>query len=234
VTIAAGGNSASVRSNQQHIHRDLDIVVARHARTRYRRPIGTLQRARFEQLDDVVRGYGGPLILDSGCGTGASTRTIAAANPRHLVIGIDKSEARLGRSEQTDLPANCRLIRGDCRDFWRLAASARWPVERHYLLYPNPWPKAKHLLRRWHAHPVFSDLIALGGDIEVRTNWQIYAQEFARAVEIRSGGSATIARLRPEAALSPFEAKYCASGHAIYQVVCNSASPEQPVKAHRN
>ena len=49
-------------------------------------------------------------------------------------------------------------------------------------LYPNPWPKKKHLGRRWHGAPVFPALVKLGGELEMRSNWQTYLDEFALAL----------------------------------------------------
>jgi len=160
-------------------------------------------------------------MLDAGCGTGASSLQLAVANPHALVIGVDKSVARLGRGIAEDQPGNLLLLRADLVDFWRLAAAAQWQLARHYLLYPNPWPKPGHLGRRWHAHPVFPILLALGGELELRTNWETYALEWQQAlmlhgrrVELDSftsgGGAGPVA--------SPFERKYLASGQRCWRV----------------
>ena len=61
---------------------------------------------------------------------------------------------------------------------------SNWSVKSHYILYPNPYPKAKHLGRRWYGHPVFPYLLALGGVIRVRSNWEVYCQEMKLAVDI--------------------------------------------------
>ena len=123
-------------------------------------------------------------MLDSGCGTGASTRALARAHPDCLVIGVDKSVARLGRTGASAFPhreGNAVWLRAELSSFWRLALQAGWALERHYLLYPNPWPKPGQLQRRWHGHPVFPELLRLGGRLELRCNWEIYALEFAAA-----------------------------------------------------
>ena len=50
----------------------------------------------FERLQESgVLGGNRPVILDSGCGTGASTRKLANMHPQHLVIGVDRSAVRL-------------------------------------------------------------------------------------------------------------------------------------------
>ncbi len=160
-------------------------------------------------------------MLDSGCGTGESTRLIARAFPDCLVIGVDQSNARLVRTGANSFPyceGNAIWLRAELGTFWRLALRAGWRLRHHYLLYPNPWPKPGQLQRRWHAHPVFPDLLRLGGRLELRCNWEIYALEFAAAANRVLGGD-TAARLLAESAITtPFERKYRASGHPLYSV----------------
>ena len=99
--------------------------------------------------------------------------------------------------------------------FWRLALAAGWQLERHYLFYPNPWPKPGQLQRRWHAHPVFPDLLRLGGRLEMRCNWELYAEEFAFAVNRLAGTKIEPVRLREPDPVSAFERKYHDSGHGL-------------------
>ena len=134
------------------------------------------------------------VILDSGCGTGESTIHIARRFPNIPVIGIDKSFARLnkaGNPSQTageEVPANAFWIRAELLDFWRLALdlvkACKWTIPYHAVYYPNPWPKQSEATRRFHMHPIFPTLLALGGVTELRTNWEIYAREFAEAARI--------------------------------------------------
>ena len=216
--IAHDGNSRAVTSNQNAIHRDLFAVVRKHEKCRYRRPIAAHSKTEFKRLDRIVGARSGPLILDSGCGDGESTRVLARRYPDHLVIGIDKSRARLARAPAKGSLNNLIMVHGDCIDLWRLAYGAGWAVERHYLLYPNPWPKAKHLQRRWHGHPVFICLAALGGLLEVRSNWKTYVEEFALALTTIGAGKASIERLRAPHPLTAFERKFLTSGHALYRL----------------
>lgn len=160
-----------------------------------------------------------PIVLDSGCGTGASALALARAHADAWVVGLDRSAARLARGplgHYASLPPNLVLARAELAAFWRLAREAGWRLARHVLLHPNPWPKPRHLGRRWHAHPGFPDLLALGGTLVLRTNWVVYAEEFSIALA-EAGIAARVARVAVgEAPWSPFEAKYAASGHAIY------------------
>ncbi len=218
-------NSSPVSSNQHDVHHELVSRVRHHASSAYQRPIASHSHAAFELSDARVRDHGGPVILDSGCGTAESTRKLAQSFPCHLVIGIDKSHVRLSRNRDQMRPENLHIVRANCIDFWRLACAARWPIERHYLLYPNPWPKAKHLNRRWHGHPVFRSLLALGGILELRSNWEIYVTEFAVALRALGFDCSGPSDYFPSDAISQFERKYRTSGHRLFQLTsCLRAS----------
>jgi tRNA (guanine-N7-)-methyltransferase len=212
-------NSREVSSSQVAAHPRLDEIVARHLREPFRREPSALGRHAFASV--VARLARAPFILDAGCGTGASTLALAREFPQDLVLGVDKSAARLavgqrqlvlGESHTNVILLHCELV-----DFWQLAAATGLRCRRQFLLYPNPWPKPEHLLRRWHAHPVLPALLALGGRIELRSNWQVYAAEFACALQI-AGAATEIDSFVAEHALTPFERKYAASGHSLWRV----------------
>jgi len=66
----------------------------------------------------------------------------------------------------TQLKPNAILLRAELSDLFTLISSkSDWIVHSHYLLYPNPYPKSKHLQRRWHGHPIFPVILALGGKL---------------------------------------------------------------------
>jgi tRNA G46 methylase TrmB len=166
-----------------------------------------------------------PLVFDSGCGTGLSTHALAAAHPDVLVVGIDRSAERLARRSVVAWPANALRVRAELAAFWRLAAEAGWRLEAHHLLHPNPWPKAAQLRRRWHAHPAFGALLALGGHVVLRSNWKVYAAEFAFALRC-AGIEATLREARPdEPASSAFDLKYRAAGVPVWCVDAVVAAP---------
>lgn len=224
--------SAAVVSNQQQPHQRLAGLVRRHQQHAWKGGHHQASLQAFAELQALVApAERDALILDSGCGTGESTRHIAAAFPRHLVIGIDQSAARLGRLKAAGFPHredNMIWLRAELASLWRAMHQAGWRLRRHYLLYPNPWPKSAQLQRRWHGHPVFPHLLALGGRLELRSNWRIYAEEFALATRMvlgegtgppRADSAVTLSTVADGAITSPFERKYRASGHRLYCVV---------------
>ncbi|TVS12512.1 MAG: SAM-dependent methyltransferase [Wenzhouxiangella sp.] len=197
-------------------HPRLGDVVARHLQSPWQRPVHGYSEPAFEQAGLALE-PGRPIVLDAGCGNAVSTLRLATLFPDCTVLGIDRSAARLERTPP--LPDNAHVVRAELGDFWRLAHGAGWRLDRHYLLYPNPWPKPAQLRRRWHAHPVWPHLLALGGKLELRTNFAVYAEEFALALAMAGHrGDVQVLSLLPEQALSPFEAKYARSGHDLYCV----------------
>lgn len=215
------GNSRAVFSGQDGVHRDLEALVRRHAGHPYRKPVADYNREAFDAALAAWRAHdaAAPLILDSGCGVGWSTANLARLYPGHFVLGVDRSEDRVQREKREigEFPANAALVRADLVDFWRLLDAAGVRPDRHYLLYPNPWPKIGHLARRWHGHPVFPSVLRLGGALECRSNWRIYIEEMAQALALLSGRPVACEPWQPEAPITPFERKYLASGHALWR-----------------
>jgi tRNA (guanine-N7-)-methyltransferase len=220
-TVKSAQPSRSVRSSQDGVHPRLARLVDTHLARAWQAPLHSPSVDVFEAVQAEIAGETRRLVLDSGCGTGESTRSIARAHPDSLVIGVDKSKARLARTGATSFPyreGDVLWVRADLPSFWRLALEAGWRLRHHYLLYPNPWPKPSQLQRRWHAHPVFPVLLRLGGRLELRCNWDIYALEFAAAANRVLGTAVAPQRLGESALTTPFERKYRASGHPLYSV----------------
>ena len=252
----------AVSTNQEGIFENLEKVVRKYALSSYLRPIADHTREAFAEAEKFVEGMTGQgmdgaghtvhkVILDSGCGTGESTLNIARQYPGIPVIGIDKSAARLtkaggaGVNGSSAFPQNAFLVRAELLDFWRLALdkvmAGRWQIPYHALYYPNPWPKQSEATRRFHLHPIFPTLLQLGDTIELRTNWEIYAREFAEAARVlkeipgqagddktgagddKAGGKPCSAisceAFEPERPITAFERKYSEARQQLWRVV---------------
>lgn len=168
------------------------------------------------RIDAALAAHEGPVILDSFCGTGLSTAMLARRHPGSLVLGVDRSAHRLNKAEST--PDNALLLRAHCEAVWRHLVERRQTLAQHYLLYPNPWPKAAQLRHRVHGHPAFALIPKLGGELELRSNWQVYVEEFGIALHLL-GIPSRIAVVAAGAEPSTrFEHKYAASGHMLWQL----------------
>lgn len=240
----------TVTSNQDGLYKHLDETVRKYMATRFLRPIAEHTREAFEKARVFVEKIKGPneisapasVILDSGCGTGESTLHLAKRFPGIPVIGIDKSAMRLtkagnerqlekvpGTTANDQVPQNAFWVRAELLDFWRLALeevkAGRWQVLHHAVFYPNPWPKESEAGRRFHLHPIFPTLMALSPVTELRTNWEIYAREFAAAAEIAckmSDATKSVAicceAFNPEIPETAFERKYKEAGQKLWKV----------------
>ncbi len=222
------GISKEVESNQKGIHKDLEKLVLRYLDSEYRRPVADHTKLAFEKAEHFASRFHAPIVLDSGCGTGISTITLAKRLPENPVIGIDKSEIRLGKAESRfehthDIPPNVYFVRAELLDFWRLALLESWDIRFHALFYPNPWPKQSELRYRFHASPIFPTLVKLSPELELRTNWKIYADEFRLALEIANEKLHRYSRIDaerffPDIPVSAFEKKFAESGHTLWRV----------------
>ncbi|CAH9053759.1 tRNA (guanine-N(7)-)-methyltransferase [Pseudoalteromonas holothuriae] len=214
-------NSRSIVSNQPSLHEKLDEIVNKHLVAEFKKPIAAHTQHAFDEVNARVQAFNGPIILDSCCGVGESTANLAKLHPNALVIGIDKSSHRLNKHDveyKQSESGQYILVQADLNDFWRLAVDAKWQPTHHYLLYPNPWPKAKHVQRRWHGAAVFPFIVKLGGCLEVRSNWDIYVKEFARALQL-AGYPVPVTAYHSDTAITPFERKYWASGQSSMRLV---------------
>ena len=172
----------------------------------------------FSEISEAAAKHGGEIIFDFGCGTGESTRLIAEQNPGCFIIGMDKSLERIRKAgEKFGRGENYLLLRAEVIDIWRLAIDAGWRLKQHHILYPNPWPKKAHLKRRWHGHPAFADLLKMGGELILRSNWELYLEEFAAAVEIAKKTKAAVQSVSPQKYISCLK-KYAESGQDLFEV----------------
>ncbi|MFT2089670.1 tRNA (guanine(46)-N(7))-methyltransferase TrmB [Paraglaciecola sp. 2405UD69-4] len=208
----------SITTNQVGIHQNLEKVVLRHLNSESQKPLSEHTKEAYQAAMEWLGDWQGDLILDSCCGVGESTANIALAHPNAKVIGVDKSAMRTEKhhvySAQTN---NYLIIRADLQDFLRLLVLEGKRLHKHYLLYPNPYPKSAHLQRRWYASSTFADIVKLGGDFEVRSNWKLYIEEFAAALNIANIQS-TVTQVQGNTPMTPFERKYWESGQDSWKV----------------
>ena len=117
--------------------------------------------------------------LEAGFGAGEHLIGQAARHPDTLVLGaepfVNGFAACLSHLEDAAL-TNVRLHHGDVRDLmgWLPPAS----LERIFVLFPDPWPKARHKKRRLF-EPAFiaeaARLLTPGGRLRFATDWADYA-----------------------------------------------------------
>ena len=119
-----------------------------------------------------------PLWLEIGFGSGEHLAWQAASHPEQLLVGSEVYRngiaSLLGQVEARKL-ANIRLWPEDARDLLdRLPDGA---VGRLFLLFPDPWPKARHAERRFIGPgnlPSLARIMAPGALLRVATDDPTY------------------------------------------------------------
>lgn len=217
------GNSREIATNQQGVHEKLVETVMKYRDNQHQRPYQSHTQQVFESLVEWLSDWQGNIVLDSCCGVGESTATLSKLYPDCRVIGVDKSALRVDKHQHYAAEGdNYRVVRADVNDLWRLIAAAKWPVIKHCVFYPNPYPKSSQLQKRWYASPAMQALMAITPNIEVRSNWLIYIQEFQQALSCYDIQSSIGEVSATEPAVTPFERKYRASGQACWRLTTSA------------
>lgn len=231
-----------ITSNQIGPHNDVPTLVKKHLHNKHLRPVAEHTQKAFDDFIQRLASWRGDVFLDACCGVGESTINLARAHPDVMVVGIDKSIARLNKHTayqnkiEGDSPSNTStnycLIQADLNDFWPLlyrflqthSNDVSWRIAKQFILYPNPYPKKSQLGKRWHGSPIMPSIVGICANIELRSNWRIYLEEFATAMSVL-GHSTQVQRLSIHEsclAMTPFERKYAQAGQPLY-VLTNDA-----------
>jgi tRNA (guanine-N7-)-methyltransferase len=173
----------------------------------------------------------GPVVralwVEVGAGGGEHALAQASTHPQAAVIacevyvnGICSLLSRLvpaGAESVAPLPPNLRLWPDDGRVLLRLLPEAS--VDRLFLLFPDPWPKARHAKRRF-VHPALLPVLARalrpGGEWRIATDDPTYGAWIA---EVMGGqhwfASAAVLDKRPaDWPPTRYEAKALSAGRA--------------------
>jgi tRNA (guanine-N7-)-methyltransferase len=129
--------------------------------------------------------------LEIGFGAGEHLAGQAARNPDVLLLGAEPFVNGLGSAlrhiAEADL-TNVRLHAGDAREL--MAALPDASISRVFILFPDPWPKARHQKRRL-VQPAFAQDIARvlkpGGTLRIATDWADYADQCLRVISATPG-----------------------------------------------
>ena len=110
---------------------------------------------------------GGSLWLEVGFGAGEHALAQVRAHPEATLIACEVFENGIcsllsalvpdGGEAEAPLPPNLRLWTNDARVLLRTLPDRC--LERLFLLFPDPWPKARHAKRRF-VHPAMLPLLA--------------------------------------------------------------------------
>jgi tRNA (guanine-N7-)-methyltransferase len=135
---------------------------------------------------DAAFGRSAPRLLDVGVGTGTATRAWALAHPGHDVVAVELHRpgiARLLSDLEAHGPSTVRVVEADITALLADAVPGCFTAVR--VLFPDPWPKRRHVDRRLvepgFVHRVV-DLLPPGGTVHLATDWDDYAEAMRAAL----------------------------------------------------
>lgn len=109
----------------------------------------TLMQERRQTLQaqlEPVLGKGGSFVCEIGCGHGHFLTAYAQAHPDKICLGLDLVSERIERAcrkrDRAKL-ANLHFVQAEARLLLEMLPPAA-RVETFFILFPDPWPKARH------------------------------------------------------------------------------------------
>jgi tRNA (guanine-N7-)-methyltransferase len=175
--------------------------------------------------DRLAEAFGrtAPRLLDVGIGNGEATVAWAVAHPDADVVAVELHRPSLAATllavEERGL-TNVRVAEVDVRTL--LAQAAPSDLHDVRILFPDPWPKRRHLARRLVAAgfaTAVADVLPRGGTLHVATDWTGYADQVVAATEADGRYDVDPAAVRPDRPVTTYESLGTAAGRAIHDVV---------------
>ena len=161
------------QSQEAYLQEDLDALSPG--------PVGWDVNPTRAPLDLGARFDGKPVWLEFGFGGGEHMVHQAAQNPDIGIIGaepyINGVAMLLGKIRKAGVE-NLAVHPGDARDLFDVLPEAS--IDRAFLLYPDPWPKARHHRRRFvtpeHLAPL-ARVLKPGAIFRVATDIEDYVRQ---------------------------------------------------------
>lgn len=154
----------------------------------YHETLAERRRVLAKILATIPLASGRPLIWELGCGHGHFLNAYASAHPDQICIGVDIVGERIVRAEKKRTRArleNLHFLHTEARMFLA-ALPANIAFAKVFILFPDPWPKARH-----HKHRIlqtsFLHALARHATAETRvyfrTDYLPYFQEARQTIE---------------------------------------------------
>lgn len=147
-----------------------DDVIGRH-------PIVVKQEKNYKGKWTSVFENTNPIHIEIGMGKGQFLLTLAKRNPQINYVGIERySSVLLRATEKFDTEEFCELtnVRFICMDAMELPeVFESGEIEKIYLNFSDPWPKARHARRRLTSIPFltqYEKVLVRGGNVEFKTD----------------------------------------------------------------
>lgn len=181
-----------------------------------------------------VFGNASPIHIEIGMGKGRFLLQMAARNRDVNYIGIERYSSVLLRAlERYDTPefqnlTNVRFLCMDAHDLENIFAPGE--VDRIYLNFSDPWPKARHAGRRLTSIQFFeryARVIQAGGEVEFKTdNEELFYFSLAQVEEaagwILGGYTCDLhhdVAMNEGNVMTEYEEKFSGRGNPIYKLI---------------
>lgn len=175
--------------------------------------------------DRLAEAFGriAPRLLDVGIGNGEATIAWASAHPDTDVLAVELHRPSIAATLLAVADAgldNVRVAEVDVRTL--LADTGPGDLAAVRVLFPDPWPKRRHLARRLVDERfvgAVADVLPPGGTLHVATDWEDYARQAIAAAEADGRYAVEPAAERPDRPVTTYEALGRAAGRTIHDVV---------------
>src|SRR3954468_9255656 len=184
----------------------------------------------FAPLDfEAIYGRLAPLEVELGCGDGSFLRTTAEANPERNFLGIERLAGRVRSTchkiVTNDLP-NARVLRCELSYAVQHLLPAG-SVTVFHLLFPDPWPKRRHALRRIVTDGFLESLhrgLVPGGTLQIATDQFDYFTQIER-LAAASRHFQVIPEFPAPVAVTTFEKRFRTEEIEIHRLALRKISP---------
>lgn len=112
-----------------------------------------------EQIDTDLSGVSS-ILFEAGCGHGHWLNSYAEANPDEVCVGVDLISLRIRKANEKRDKRNLKKLhfyKAELGEFFDvLPETIRF--NRTVMLFPDPWPKARHHRRRMVQNPFLDEI----------------------------------------------------------------------------
>ena len=203
-----------------------DDVIRRH-------PIAVKESKEYKGKWNALFENENPIHIEIGMGKGQFILTLAKQNPQINYIGIERYSSVLLRAlEKFDTEEFCELtnVRFICMDAMELPdVFEAEEVEKIYLNFSDPWPKARHARRRLTSTVFFAQyekVLAKEGVVEFKTDnrplFEFSLEQVEEAGWKLMGSTFDLhhdATMNQGNVMTEYEEKFSAQGNPIHKLI---------------